>query len=181
MTLPEIIYASLGGPINQDSLSRIFLNMNAATQGGAKEVHVLVQSTGGSVSDGIALHNFFKTFPIELYGYNCGAVSSIAVVAFLGIKHRHVSTHGSFMIHKSTLTPQGPMTAAKMRASADYLDGEDARVEAIIRSHTTIPDAIWAQHSSQDVFFSAQQAVDFGIAESIREFQIPNGAQIFQI
>lgn len=27
----------------------------------------------------------------------------------------------------------------------------------------------------------AQQAVDFGIAYSIREFQVPSGAQIFQV
>lgn len=79
MAIPDVVYASLGGPIDQDSLSRIFSNLSGATQGGAKEIHLLVQSTGGMVSDGIALYNFLKTFPIKLHGYNGGSVSSIAV------------------------------------------------------------------------------------------------------
>ncbi len=73
------------------------------------------------------------------------------------------------------------MTATKMRASADYIEGEDARVEAIIRSHTNIPASSWSQHALGDVFFDAQEAVDFGIAEAIREFEVPPGAQMFQV
>jgi ATP-dependent Clp protease, protease subunit len=122
-----------------------------------------------------------ETPQFELHGYNCGAVSSIAVVAFLGIKNRYVSAHGTFMIHKSTLTFQSPVTAAKMRTSADYLDIEDARTEAIVRTHTTIPTAIWDQHATQDVVFNAKDAVDFGIADSIREFQVPASTQLFQV
>lgn len=182
MPLPSIIYGSLGGPINQDSLSRIFGNLNGATQGGVKVIHLMIQSTGGTVGDGIALHNFFRAFPIEMHAYNGGMVASIAVLSYLGISRRYVSAYASFMIHKTYTAPQGaPLTASKLKTMTKSLEIDDARTEAILKANTNIPTHLWALHASQDVHFTAQEAVQYGIAHSVKEFQVPAGSQIFQV
>jgi ATP-dependent Clp protease, protease subunit len=120
------IYATLGGTINQETLSRIFLSLAAATQPGIKELHLLFQSTGGMVGDGIALYNYFKTMPINLHLYN-------------GAAHRYASSSSAFMIHRTRTTPQGSQTATQMRAAARSVELDDARTEGILRNHTKTP------------------------------------------
>jgi ATP-dependent protease ClpP protease subunit len=179
--LPNTVYAAFAGLIDQNSLNRIFAGVGGATQRGVSEIHILFESTGGAVGDGIALYNFFRGVPITVNLYNAGTVASIAVLAFLGAAHRYVSQHATFAIHKSRYPAQTPTDTSGHRALSDSLIIEDRRSEAIIRAHTIIPNRLWRLHARQDVTFQAQEAVQFGIAEAIREFQIPKGNQLFNI
>src|SRR5215217_2667776 len=51
-------------------------------------VHMLFQSNGGTVCDGVCLYNFFRSLPISLTLYNTGSVAPVAVVAYLGAHER---------------------------------------------------------------------------------------------
>jgi ATP-dependent protease ClpP protease subunit len=181
MQLPETVFASFAGVIDAQSIGRIFQNCAGATQGGAKTIHLLFQSTGGIISDGISLYNFFRSLPLEVHLYNTGGVHSIAVLAYLGAAHRHVSEHANFMIHKSHFGAQAGVNAAKLGSLAESLLAEDARTEAIVKQRTNIPADKWSLHALQEVTFNAQEAVQFGIADDIREFQVPSGHQLFNI
>jgi len=182
--LPAVVYASFAGTIDQQSLSRLFANFAAAMQRGATTVHLLFQSTGGTIDDGIALYNFIRALPISLHVYNSGAVQSVGVLAYIAARHRHVSAQGSFMIHKTGVgagaVPTGT-TADQIKPIQASLLADDARVEAILKAHTTIPAQMWAQHERGNVAFNAQEAVNFGIAEDISEFVVPPGNQLFNI
>ena len=83
------------------------------------------------------------------------------------------------MIHKSTMNPQGAVGITKLRALADALNMEDIRSEAVLREFTKIPEDKWALHAVQDVMFNATDAVQYGIAHAIREWEIPPGTHIF--
>lgn len=179
--LPPIIYASFVGSIEPQSLHRIMSNIAHASQKGVKEVHWMLQSTGGIINDGIALYNFLRALPIDLHIYNCGAVQSIAVVGYVAAAHRHVSQSGTFFIHKAGVPTQPGANAAQLKATHAGLVADDARVEAILKAHTKIPANKWAQHKRRDVTFNAQEAVNFGIADDIREFTVPPGNQIYNI
>jgi hypothetical protein len=82
------------------------------------------------------------------------------------------------MIHKSTLTTPIPLKAGDFLARAKSLEIDGARYETILRSQTTIPSELF---SSVDVTFVASEAVDFGIAQEIREFKVPPGNQILDL
>lgn len=176
----EIAYATFAGALDQTSLPRIFQNFSGATQANLKTVHLLFQSTGGTIGDGISLYNFFRALPLELHIYNTGSVQSVGVIAYLGAKHRHASTHSNFMIHKAHFPAQAGVNAAKLQALGESLAAEDLRVEVILKA-CKISDEIWAAHAMNDVTFSAQQAIDFEVAQDICEFQVPAGNQIFNI
>ena len=96
-------------------------------------------------------------------------------------KHTYVSAQGTFMIHKSYFMAQPGVTATKAKAMSENLMREDERVEAIIKAHANIPVDVWATHALQDVTFTAQDAVKYGIAQKIGEWQVPAGSQIFNI
>ncbi len=181
MAIPPVIYATFSGLIDGQSIGRLFAGFGIATQNSVSTVHLLFQSTGGNVGDGVSLYNYFRGLPLELHIYNTGTVQSIAVLAYLGAQHRHVSAHATFLLHKSTFTIPTPTTASKYRSLAKTLDIEDARVEAIIRSHATIPPKKWRERSVQDLTFGADDAVQYGVAHNIAEFVVPSGGQLFNL
>jgi hypothetical protein len=50
--------------IDKDSVTRTFDVFADLTQQGFTTIHVLFKSNGGHTPEGIALHNYFKTFPM---------------------------------------------------------------------------------------------------------------------
>ena len=181
-SLPQIVYGTFAGGIDQASLPRIFNALANATNAGVRSIHLLFQSNGGNVGDGISLYNYLLTVPLEVHLYNTGHVQSIAVLPYLAAKRRIVSKSGSFLIHKSQYSLPPYSNVPKIKAAVDVLVNDDARSEAILRVHTHIPAEQWALHATmQDITFDAQQAVDFGIADEIGEFKIPPGNQVFNV
>jgi ATP-dependent Clp protease, protease subunit len=179
--LPKTVYATFSGPIDQTTLPRFFQNFAVAVTGKVEIVHLLFQSGGGGIPDGISLYNFFNSLPLALHLYNTGAVQSIAVVSYLAGRHRFVSAHANFMIHKSHFATGDRGNAAKLGTLAQTLSVEDARIEGILRADTKILEEVWSRHALQDVYLTAQEAVEFGVADEIREFDIPLGSQVFNI
>jgi ATP-dependent Clp protease protease subunit len=68
-----------------------------------------------------------------------------------------------------------------MRAGADSLQFEERRVEAIIHEHVKLSERQCELHRYADVWFSAEQAVEAGIATEIAEFTPPMGAPLYTL
>jgi ATP-dependent Clp protease protease subunit len=150
----------------------------AANQVG--HVHLLFQSTGGTVADGVCLYNFLNTLPIEISLYNVGTVASAGALAYLGAKTRKVSTTGTFMLHRTQATPFGA-TAERLLALGKSVMLDDQRTEAILRSHLNLPDDLWEIHRVADLWLSAEEAVKYGLATEIADFAPPKGTLLFGV
>jgi ATP-dependent protease ClpP protease subunit len=175
-TMPREIYISLAGVVDQSMTQRVFQSMAVALNGGAKVVHLLLQSAGGNVSDGVALYGYFKALPIDLRIYNAGQVSSIATVAFLGAKRRYASAHATFLVHRThTNNQMPPANAARLRALADAFEIEDARTRGILEADLTITPEQLSLHLTNDLPFDAQAALACGLIHEIRDFVVPPG------
>jgi ATP-dependent Clp protease protease subunit len=179
--LPPTVYATFAGMIDQTTLPRLFQGINTAINGNVQDIHLLFQSTGGSIADGISLYNYFNGLPLNLHLYNTGSIQSIAVIAYLGGDFLYVSRHANFMIHKSHFSAPERSAASRFESAAQALKAEDARIEAILKAETTIPAEVWQRHTMQEVYISAQDSVSYGIASEIEEFVVPPGSQIFNL
>ena len=177
--LPTEIYGLFAGSIDQAAVQRFHNALALASQNGVQSIHLLFQSNGGLIGEGISLYNLFCASPIEISLYNVGSVCSVGVIAYLGAQKRKVSAHGAFMIHRAYLNPVAA-TADRMAAGADQLAMEDARIEAIIKSRTKLPANKWEQHKYADVWLSASDAVNWGLAE-IGEFSPPANTKLYNI
>jgi ATP-dependent Clp protease protease subunit len=173
-------YAVFSGMIDQLAVQRIFNTVALATQNGFNSIHLLFQSGGGFVADGVCLFNFFRSLPIDLTIYNAGSIQSIATIIYLGAKRRKVSTFGTFMIHRTHTTTQ-LSTADQLQAIAQNLTLDDQRTEAILRQYLTLADDRWTAHKVSDLCFNAEDAVRIGLAHEIDEFAPPHGQQIFNV
>jgi ATP-dependent Clp protease protease subunit len=176
---PPLVFGVFSGGINTETTRNIINNLNVATTGAVKEVHLMFHSTGGFVGDGVCLYNYFKSFPISLTLYNPGVVASIGVIAYLGAKHRKTSAHAVFMIHRTQCNiPQGtPASRAKTIVDAAILD--DKRTETILREKLVLPEEKWRSFDNDNLHFSAEEAVRYGIADEIADFSPPPGTHIW--
>jgi ATP-dependent Clp protease, protease subunit len=173
------LYAVFAGNIEQLAVHRLFHITTTAAQNGM-DVHLLMQSTGGNVQDGVCIYNFLKTFPTEVTVYNVGTVASAAVIAFLGARKRKASAHASFMIHRTYASPQF-LTSDRMQSQLASIVIDDERTEAILRENTQFPEDRWQTHKAADVWLTAQEAVQFGFAHEIGDFAPPLGSLVTNV
>jgi len=176
---PTEVYAIFSGQIDEASVQRI-IHGATSVMGQVERIHLLFQSNGGFIGDGICLYNFFRALTLDLIIYNGGSVSSMAAIAFLGVKKRKTSKYATFMIHRSHRTAQAA-TAAKLQEAAESLRIDDARTEAILRNHIGLSDEQWTALNYKELTFGAEEAVKIGFADEIAEFTPPPGARIFTV
>ena len=179
-TGPQSVYGMFIGMLDQAATQRMGSAIATACAGQVKEVHLLFQSAGGMIGEGVALYNLFLTLPFDLVLYNVGTVSSIAVIAYLGAKRRRASAYATFMIHRTQTTTQAANTQA-IKSFAESAILFDKNTESILRKHITMPDDKWSHFNHNDLWFSAEDAVKFGLAQEIAEFAPPPGTQLFYI
>lgn len=179
--LPSEIYASLTGPVDADMVRRVFTAGSIAVNARVQKIHLLIQSTGGFVGDGIALYNYLRRLPMEITTYNAGNVMSIAVLVYLAGKKRNVSKAATFMIHRSTFTFSAPATSELLKATAEGLVIDDARSEAILREYVNMPLEKWRAQERGQLTLAAEESVQFGLAHAIDDWAPPAGAAVSTI
>jgi ATP-dependent protease ClpP protease subunit len=174
---PEEIWATYCGDINAANVAKLVNGLTIVANNGTKRIHILFQSWGGFVGDGVFLYNALKKLSIEVIFYNAGQVASAATLAYLGAHSRKTTANAVFMIHKSTYNPNAS-GADKLKAVADNLAIDDVRVEEILRAHLRLPDELWTQFRFHDVYLSGTDAVSYGMADGIGEFSPPVGTKV---
>lgn len=178
--MPPETYIAFAGLIDQAALQRFFSAVNFAHQSNVEHIHLLLQSTGGGVGDGVCLYNYLRAMTIDLTIYNSGCVASIATIAYLGAKRRKVSAHASFMLHRTQSTLDHANTAA-LKAFLESSVLNDHLTEVILRTHIKMPAEKWAQLDNNDLFLTAEEAVEYGFADEIAEFSPPSAARIWSL
>jgi ATP-dependent Clp protease, protease subunit len=174
------VYAIYCGGIEQSNSQKVVNSLTVAMANKVTHVHLLFQSAGGYIADGVFLYNLFRGVPIELTLYNAGQISSAGVTAYLGSKHRKTTANATFMLHRSTNSPQFA-TAAKLSHAAKSLVLDDERTEAIVRGHVKFPPELWDALAHHDVYVSGKEAVEYELADAIGEFSPPAGTQVFNL
>ncbi|WP_251373926.1 ATP-dependent Clp protease proteolytic subunit [Janthinobacterium sp. JC611] len=174
-------YFTLSGDVNSDMVRRVFNAAADITADKLTTAHILIQSNGGYVSDGICLYNFLSKLPLDIITYNAGAVASIAVTLFLAGRHRHASDTARFMVHKSHATASPGSRPDALSIIVEGLRADDMRTERILRGHVSLTEEQWQVHAYSDLHLTADQALEVGLIESIRDFALPKGQRLTNI
>lgn len=172
------IHGTFCAEITQATAGRMSHWLAVASQKPASEVHILFQSMGGGVAEGIMLHNLFKAYPLPLVVYNGGSIQSIATIAYLGARRRVVSRHGLFMLHRTTFSPPAA-TSDILKELGGMADLEDRRTREILAESIKLEDRNWDNLRNNQFWFTAEDAVKSGIATEIGEFSAPAGCELW--
>ena len=171
-------WATFSAPLTEHTINQLFSVFTQFFQTRPPRIHLLFQSTGGSVGDGIALYNFFRSAPVPITAYNVGNVASIATISYLGASTRVCSAYGMFMLHRPS--NQIRFNARTADLARDSLRLDEDRMSAILADRSNLPDAMWMDHDT-DLIISPALALSSGIATEIGEWLPPAGSKIFNI
>lgn len=172
---------TLSGDVNSDMVHRMFDAVADMTEDMVTDAHVLLQSNGGYVSDGICLYNYLSKLPIRFHFYNAGAVASIAVIVFLAGQKRYASSTARFMVHKSHATASPGSRPDALNIIVEGLRADDARTESILRKHIELTPDQWAIHQYSDLHLNSRDAKTARMIDDVADFAPPKGAVLRNI
>ncbi len=174
-------YFTLSGDVNSDMVHRVFEAVSSMSEAGIDTAHVLLQSNGGYVSDGLCLYNYLSNAPMKFVMYNGGAVASIAVILFLAGQRRYASETARFMVHKSHATAAPGARPDALNIIVEGLRADDARTESILRKHVELSADQWAIHQYSDLHLTSRDAKTARVIDDVADFAPPRGMHIRNI
>lgn len=131
------------------------------------ELHVHINSTGGSVAEALAIYNVLKDSEITVTTYCDGFACSAASVIFMAGDERIMNEASLLMIHNAWTYASG--NAEHFRKQADDLDKiTQASVNAYMR-RVTISEEEVKKMMNEETWISATEARNYGFATRIVE------------
>jgi len=172
MTIDELLLENrivfLIGEINQGSAARVMMQMlYLENQKRGNEINFYINSPGGAVDDTLALYDTMRFMSSPVSTYCLGrAYSGAALLLTAGTKgKRYLLPHAKVMIHQ----PYGGVTgqAEDIRIQAEQIIKSKAELTRIIAHHTGKSTDQVKLDSERDKYFSAEEAVAYGLADEV--------------
>lgn len=173
-------YVRFNAPVNESSAEALFNVIDVLVNIGMTKLHLLLQTQGGSVPYGIAIHNYLKGRPIETTTYNIGAVDSIGVVIYCAGKIRFCVPQCSFTIHRIETGVKADMSADyfKILEKGQSFECDNKNISTIISSATGISEKDVGVIMLQGHVWNAQTAIDRKLAQQIKSELVPQGCRV---
>jgi ATP-dependent protease ClpP protease subunit len=129
------------------------------------DVTVRINSPGGNVREGIAILNALRLHNgqvnVQIDGLAASAASFIAMAGDTIV----MMPNTEMMIHEASMMTWG--NAAQLRDDADYLDRMSTNIADVYAQRSGTPAASWRAAMQAESWYSAQEAVDAGLADSV--------------
>ena len=160
----------LVGEINYQSASALIMRMlYLSNQNKANDIHLYINSPGGSVDDTLAIYDTMKFVPCEVATYCIGrAMSGGAVVLAAGTKgKRFMLPHAKLMIHQ----PYGGIygQTADIEIQAEEILKTKKQLNELLSELTGQSVDQITEDSERDKYFSAAEARDYGLVDEVLE------------
>jgi len=174
MTIDEMLLENrvlfLVGEINYQSASALIMRMlYLSNQNKANDIHLYINSPGGSVDDTLAIYDTMKFVPCEVATYCIGrAMSGGAVVLAAGTKgKRFMLPHAKLMIHQ----PYGGIygQTADIEIQAEEILKTKKQLNELLSELTGQSVDQITEDSERDKYFSADEARDYGLVDEVLE------------
>jgi len=132
-----------------------------------KDVHLYINSPGGSVTSGLAIYDTLQFLTCDVNTYCIGQASSMgAVLLAAGTKgKRYALPNARIMIHQPWGGVQGAATDISIQAK-EILRLKD-RLNEIIAKHTCKQAEEVAKDTDRDFFMSADEAKAYGLVDLV--------------
>lgn len=141
---------------------RFATELNAIT---APEIHLRINSPGGSVWDANAIHGALKRHPAKVTSFIDGLAASAASYIALAGDHVVMAANALYMIHNPMGSVMGD--ANDMRKMADVLDKIRETIVGVYEDKTGLPTADLIDAMDAETWYTAQEALDAGFIDEI--------------
>lgn len=180
---PTTAYVTFSAEINVNTSETLIATFTRLATQGMQEVHLLMSTPGGNVTNGLNVYNVLRGLPFRLITHNVGNVDSIGNAIFLAGTPRYACAGATFMFHGVAMN-FAQATALGEKALIENLEGvrrEQGRIGDIIKRRTKIDEPaverLFLEAQTKDANF----ALGCGIIDEIREVKIPPGAPVVSL
>ena len=166
LLMDRIIF--LGTPINDDVANIVIAQLLfLESDNPERDIHVYINSPGGSVSAGLAIYDtiqFLKS-PVNTTCMGLAASMGAFLLAAGRPGKRNALPHSRIMIHQPSGGAQG--TAADIEVQAKEILYLRAKMNELMSKHTGRPVEQIERDIERDKFMSAEEAKAYGLIDNI--------------
>lgn len=160
----------LGEEVNDVSASIIVAQLLfLEAEDPSKDIQLYINSPGGSVTAGMAIYDTMKYIKCDVSTICLGMAASMG--AFLlsgGTKGKRLALpNAEIMIHQPSGGAQGQATDIKI--VSDHIIKTRHKLNTILAANTGKPLDVIAVDTERDNYMSAQEAVEYGLIDSVIE------------
>jgi ATP-dependent Clp protease protease subunit len=132
-----------------------------------KDIHLYVNSPGGSVTAGLAVYDTMQFLTCDVNTYCIGQAASMGAVLLCGGTKgkRFALPNSNIMIHQVLGGAEGQASDVEIRVK--YMLKLKHRLNAIIAKHTGKPIDQVEKDCDRDNFMSAAEAKDYGLVDEV--------------
>lgn len=143
----------------------LFLQM----QDPKKDIHIYINSPGGSVTAGLAMYDTMQFLTCDVNTYCIGICASMgAVLLTAGTKGKRFCLPNSHvMIHQVSGGASG--TASDVERTVKFMYGLKGRLNRILAHHTGKSEKQVEKDADRDNYMSAEEAVKYGLVDKVLE------------
>ncbi len=135
-------------------------------------VSIYINSPGGSVNAGLVIYDVIQACSgrMPVYMYCTGMAASMGAVILAGGQpgNRFILPHSKVMIHEPLISGGMGGSATSIKRTAESILETKAITNGILQRHTGRTAEEIEKATSFDNFMNAQEAIDFGICDAIR-------------
>lgn len=138
-------------------------------QDSGKEINLYINSPGGEVISGLAVYDLISLMKSPVRTVCMGTAASMAAILFLAGEKREMLPHTRLMIHDPSFSGGsiGGKKSHELRHELEKLDEVREALAKIIAEKTGRPLEEIYDVTSDDTFYSAEEAITFGLATGI--------------
>ncbi len=132
-----------------------------------KDVHLYINSPGGSVTAGLAIYDTMQFLTCDVNTYCIGQAASMGAVLLCGGTKgkRFALPNANIMIHQVLGGAEGQASDVEIRVK--YMLKLKNRLNTIISSHTGQPVEQVEKDCDRDNFMSAEEAQKYGLVDEV--------------
>lgn len=131
------------------------------------DIVIYLNSTGGDVFQGIEIYNYLKNHSSHITVEVTGTAASAATFIVAGADEAIMNTGTSFMIHEASSFAWG--NKADLKKTLNALETIDESIISIYTEKTGQSNEQLTDWMEEEKWFTAEEAVEYGFANSVKE------------
>jgi len=161
------IFDDIGEGFFSDGVTPKSFAADLKALGAVRTLNIFINSSGGSVFDGVAIFNQLKRHGARKVVFIDGIAASIASVIAMAGDEINIAANGFIMIHEPFTMAMG--SAAEFRKVADQLDKINDTIINTYAARTGTPENTIADLMAVETWMNAEEAIELGFADNISD------------
>ena len=159
----------LDKPIDGESVNSIIKQLLVLSAISNEKITILINTPGGSISDGLSLVDVIKACPCPICTVSLGIAASMgAIILAAGTKGlRFVSNHSRVMLHEPLIQSGIGGSCSSVQATAEALMERKKLINKLLCDYTGKDMKTINKATSFDNYLSAAAAVELGVVDAV--------------